>query len=44
MTRTREQFKDAAAGSDTPSRAEQIRREMEEWRKKNEGRDLGREM
>lgn len=27
-----------------PSRAEQIRRGMEQWRKKNDGRDYGREM
>jgi hypothetical protein len=32
------------AAMPTHSRAEQIKREMEAWRKKNEGRDFGREM
>ena len=26
------------------SRSEQIKRDMEEWKKRNEGRDFGREM
>ena len=38
---------DKAAKPDAPaplSRAEQIKRDMEEWRKRNEGRDFGRDM
>jgi len=31
-------------GPETLSRAEQIRRDMEEWRKRNRGRDQGREL
>lgn len=36
----RERFGNSAK----PSRSEQIRRDMEQWRKKNDGRDFGREM
>ncbi|WP_171946488.1 hypothetical protein [Hyphomicrobium sp. CS1GBMeth3] len=36
----RQRFGDSAK----PSRAEQIRRDMEQWRKKNDGRDFGREI
>ena len=35
---------DPAPAAPAPSRAEQTRREMAEWRKRNEGRDLGREI
>jgi len=37
------QFKQAAA-SEKLSRAEQIRRDMEAWRKRNDGKDFGREL
>jgi len=41
-----QQFKQAANGNARPgfSRAEQIKRDMEEWRRRNQGRDFGREM
>lgn len=39
----REQDLPAPAAS-SPSRAEEIRRHMEEWRKRNHGKDFGREM
>lgn len=35
---------EAATRRDGASRADEIRREMEEWRKRNKGRDFGREM
>jgi hypothetical protein len=40
------QFKQAANGNARPafSRAEQIKRDMEEWRRRNQGRDFGREI
>lgn len=40
------EFKQAANGNASPtlSRAEQIKRDMADWRKRNQGRDFGREM
>lgn len=40
------EFREAAVPSqaEAPSRAEQIRRDMEQWRVRNQGKDLGREI